>query len=99
NVIMEGVPSHLSLEDVGLRMAANTKVKSVHDLHLWTLSSGTIALSAHIVLQDMSDWERVLNELRDLLHDDFNIEHVTLQPELQSKTETFIPIESLITNE
>jgi len=81
NVIMEAVPAHIDLQQVGISMASSEQVVSVHDLHIWTLSSGKVALSAHIVLHDMKNWSAVLAELQKLLHDQFSIEHVTLQPE------------------
>jgi cobalt-zinc-cadmium efflux system protein len=82
HVIMEGVPVHLDLEEVGQAMAGGDKrILSVHDLHIWSLSSGMTALSAHVVIEDMGAWDDILNRIRHLLHDRFDIEHVTLQPE------------------
>jgi cobalt-zinc-cadmium efflux system protein len=82
HVIMEGVPLNLDLREVGQAMAATPGVISVHDLHIWTLSSGQTVLSAHVVIPDMNNWEETLAALRELIHDRFDIEHVTLQPEL-----------------
>ncbi len=81
HVLMEGVPAHLDLSAVGRAMAGVAGARSVHDLHIWTLSSGTVALSAHVLVDDLLAWPRVLAETRELLHDRFGIEHVTLQPE------------------
>jgi len=47
---MEGVPLHLDLEAVGQAMVEPEAVESIHDLHIWTLSSGMVALSAHVVI-------------------------------------------------
>jgi cobalt-zinc-cadmium efflux system protein len=80
HVIMEGVPAHIDLPVVGRAMAAVAGVTSVHDLHIWTLSSGQVALSAHVVIEDMADWEDTLGALRTDLHDRFDIDHITLQP-------------------
>ena len=82
HVIMEGVPLNLDLREVGQAMATVQGVKSVHDLHIWTLSSGKVILSAHIVIPNMSCWEDALTTLRALIHERFDIDHVTLQPEL-----------------
>jgi cobalt-zinc-cadmium efflux system protein len=79
--LMEGVPLHLSLPDIGKAMAAVPGVASVHDLHIWSISGERIALSAHIVVRDMTQWSAVLDRLRVLLQERFEIEHVTLQPE------------------
>jgi len=81
HVIMEGVPLYIDLPEVGQAMAGVNDVESVHDLHIWTLSSGLVALSAHILISDMARWERILDTLRRLLHDRYDIDHVTLQPE------------------
>jgi cobalt-zinc-cadmium efflux system protein len=81
HVLMEGVPLHLDLERVGQRMAGVAGVVSVHDLHIWTAVAGQAALSAHVVIREMSVWSRVLTDIRALLGRDFDIHHVTLQPE------------------
>jgi cobalt-zinc-cadmium efflux system protein len=82
HVLMEGVPYHLDLGIVGNAMGKVAEVREVHDVHIWTLSSSVVALSAHVVLQDMEAWPRVLSALRELLHERFAIDHVTLQPEI-----------------
>jgi cobalt-zinc-cadmium efflux system protein len=101
HVLMEGVPLHLDLAQVGASLARVPGARSVHDLHIWTLSSGTLALSAHVVLEDARDfnpWPRVLADMRALLHDRYGIEHVTLQPELPVAAETVIPLQRLSTS-
>jgi cobalt-zinc-cadmium efflux system protein len=87
HVLMEGVPHDLSLEEVGQAMAVQASANSVHDLHIWTLSSGKVALSAHIVLNDLHSWPGILDEMRHMLHDQFDIDHVTLQPEVAAVIE------------
>lgn len=81
HIMMEGVPLHLDLSEVGQAMASVAPIKAVHDLHIWTLGSGRIALSAHIVLDRLSDWDQALPQLEHLLHERYDIDHVTLQPE------------------
>ncbi|MDH5228642.1 MAG: cation diffusion facilitator family transporter [Gammaproteobacteria bacterium] len=81
NIVMEGVPSHLNLEDIGMAMANVDNVRSVHDLHVWTLASGKIALSAHIMMDGLQQWPAILRETQQLLHEQYEIEHITLQPE------------------
>jgi cobalt-zinc-cadmium efflux system protein len=80
--LMEGVPLHLELEAIGNAMAGTEGVRSVHDLHVWSLSATRSALSAHIVMDDITHWDAVLGRLRGLLHERFGIDHVTLQPEV-----------------
>jgi cobalt-zinc-cadmium efflux system protein len=83
--LMEGVPPGLSVEAIGSEMARVEGVVSVHDLHVWTLSGSRVALSAHVIVRSMSQWERMLGELQNRLHDNFGIEHITLQPESATK--------------
>ncbi len=96
NILMEGVPSHLDLRSVGQALAATPGAISVHDLHIWTLSSGRLALSAHVVLDDPGRWPELLDAMQGLLHDRFDIDHVTLQPEVMTapgpRGRTVIPI-------
>ncbi len=82
HVLMEGVPSAIRLEEVGHALARLPGVQSVHDLHVWNISSGRVALSAHLELSSLDRWPQVLGEARTLLLERFGIEHVTLQPEL-----------------
>lgn len=94
NIIMEGVPGHLDLREVGEAMAGgNEAVRSVHDLHIWTLSSGHIALSAHVVISEMEQWPTVLQAEQQLLQTRFGISHATLQPEIAQ--EVIVPLEKL----
>ncbi|MBU1979784.1 MAG: cation transporter, partial [Gammaproteobacteria bacterium] len=79
--IMEGVPLHLSLEEIGQEMACVPGVMSVHDLHVWSVASDKIMLSAHLSVADMGRWEGILVDSRKLLLERFGIDHVTLQPE------------------
>ncbi len=82
HVLMEGVPRHIQLNLVGKKLAELTGVSKVHDLHIWTLASGQIAISAHLEMQDINLWPAILQDARTLLKHDFGIGHVTLQPEI-----------------
>ena len=73
-------------------MARHPSVHSVHDLHIWTLSGSRVALSAHVIVRDLSRWDRTLHELQDLLRERFGIDHVTLQPETPSATAVRVPV-------
>lgn len=81
DVVLERVPRGMSVARVGQSMAAVAGVKGVHDLHIWTASSDTVALSAHVVVERLADWESVLPAMKQHLHEAYGIEHVTLQPE------------------
>ena len=82
HTLLEGVPEGLSLPEVGRAMAAVDGVRSVHDLHIWSLDSQGTALSAHLVLANTARWPAVLEAERHLLQTRYGIGHVTLQPEL-----------------
>lgn len=79
HVLMEGVPTHLNAKDVGQTMAGLPGVKGIHDLHIWTITSGLDSLSAHVVVPVGEDRDEVLERLQLLLRDRFEIDHVTLQ--------------------
>jgi len=81
HALMEGVPLKLSSDAVGMGLARQEGVVSVHDLHIWTLSGSRVALSAHVVVRDLANWDQTLHALQRLLRERFGIEHVTLQPE------------------
>lgn len=82
HVLMEGVPAGIRLHEVGEALAALDGVKSVHDLHVWTIASGQRALSAHIDVDDLRRWPMILELARRSMQERFAIGHVTLQPEV-----------------
>ena len=88
---MEGVPLHLSLEEIGKAMAGVGGVTSVHDLHIWSLTAERIALSAHVVTGRLENWPETLAGLQALLAQRYGIEHVTLQPEFAPAKPTPVP--------
>jgi cobalt-zinc-cadmium efflux system protein len=92
--LMEGVPLHLSLPEIGQAMAATEGVVSVHDLHVWSLSGERVALSAHVVVPDLDAWPELLPRLRTQLADGFHVEHVTLQPEIAGPPPPLVSIGS-----
>ena len=85
HALMEGVPRGVSVDAIGLEMARIDGVVSVHDLHVWTLSGSRSALSAHVVVSSMRDWDLTLRALQGCLHEKFGIDHVTLQPESDAR--------------
>lgn len=81
HVLMEGVPASIDLAAIGKTLAAVPGVASVHDLHVWSITPGNVALSAHLEVASMTVWPEILQAARVTLHDRFGIDHVTLQPE------------------
>ncbi|MER3449567.1 MAG: hypothetical protein C4315_07300 [Chloroflexota bacterium] len=85
-ILMEAVPRHIDLLEVRDTLRQQPGVADVHDLHIWTLASGFVALSAHVVTPYVQgeDIRRLLVNLRQLLHDRYGISHTTLQLETPS---------------
>jgi cobalt-zinc-cadmium efflux system protein len=84
NILLEAVPQHLDLKDIRGRIQSSAGVLSVHDLHLWTISNGLYALSAHLVVGgggDLSQCDAILAAVKDDLRQSFGISHTTLQIE------------------
>lgn len=81
HVLMEGVPASVDLAQLGATLASVPGVASVHDLHVWSITPGSMALSAHLEVDDLARWPETLIAARAALHDHFGIDHVTLQPE------------------
>jgi cobalt-zinc-cadmium efflux system protein len=80
-VLMEWAPSHIDVPEVARSIAALPGVLAVHDLHIWTISSGRISLSGHVVSEAEHDHVNLLQEVADLLHQRFEISHATIQIE------------------
>jgi len=81
NVLLEGTPSHINLDAVETAILETDGVGGVHDLHVWTISSGMEALSAHISHDDSIVHSELLVSIRQKLHDRFGIDHLTIQME------------------
>lgn len=81
NVLLEGTPSHINLAAVEQAIVATPGVANVHDLHVWTISSGIEALSVHISHDDSAAHSELLAVVRAKLHDHFGIDHLTIQME------------------
>lgn len=80
-ILMEGVPGHINLKNVSQALLKILGVQAIHDLHIWTLSSGKVALSAHVNIHDLNTWQTTLEEIRNVLKSNYRIDHITLQPE------------------
>jgi cobalt-zinc-cadmium efflux system protein len=81
NVLLEGTPSHIDLAAVESAILQTAGVGGVHDLHIWTISSGIDALSAHISHDDRVGHSELLASVRETLHRNFGIDHLTIQME------------------
>ncbi|HET6482433.1 MAG TPA: cation diffusion facilitator family transporter [Actinoplanes sp.] len=80
-ILVQAAPERLDITQVRARLAAVPGVCDVHDLHVWTLTSGMDVASAHLSLEPAAELGTVLTKAREALHDDFDIDHATLQVE------------------
>jgi len=80
DVLLEATPRHIALSDVHERIASVPGVDSVHDLHLWTVTSGVVAMSGHLVVKNPTDNQPVLQEVQGRMRA-LGIAHVTVQVE------------------
>jgi cobalt-zinc-cadmium efflux system protein len=83
DVLLEATPAHIALHDVHASLAAIPGVCSVHDLHVWTVTSGVIAMSGHLVVAEPAENQRVLEEARRQLAG-LGIGHMTVQIERET---------------
>jgi cobalt-zinc-cadmium efflux system protein len=81
DVLMEAAPANLDVDAMGAAICELDGVRSVHDLHVWTVTAGFGALSAHVVVAEGADRDLILRRLDLILHERFGIEHTTLQME------------------
>ncbi len=86
DILLESVPKDIKVEDVTEAVKKVTGVEDLHEVHIWTITSGIYALSAHLKITDqtVSESSDVLTRVNDVLINDFNISHSTLQMECES---------------
>jgi cobalt-zinc-cadmium efflux system protein len=77
-VFLEAAPAHLDPDAIGAELADQTEVVEVHDLHIWEITSGQTAMSAHVLVADQADCHAVRERLEHTLAD-HGIAHTTLQ--------------------
>ena len=78
-ILLESAPAGLDVGEVGRAITSHPGVAGVHDLHVWTITSGFPSLSAHVVVERDADCHSLRRELEHVLHDRFGLDHTTLQ--------------------
>ena len=86
DVLLESAPAHIALDTVRARLESIPNVESIHDLHVWTVTSGMVAMSAHAIVRDSTNHQDVLERAHDLLQE-MGIQHVTVQLECEEMFE------------
>lgn len=84
DVLMEAAPAHINLKELEETILEAPGTKSVHDLHVWTVTSGLIAMSGHVVVDETANRQEILERICSALARKFNLTHCTLQLELES---------------
>ena len=86
-VLMEGAPGHINVDEVHSALLELPHVSNVHDLHVWTITSGFVALSAHITCPGDHNHDSMLSEAQHMLAERFGIGHTTIQIDRDSSCE------------
>jgi len=81
HILLEGTPLHIKLDEVEAAIQSVDGVKAIHDLHVWTITSGIDSLSAHIAVDVNAHHHKILTALQELLQARFKISHTTIQLE------------------
>ena len=84
HILMEGAPTQIDMNQVKAALGRIPLVKEVHDLHIWTITSGYPVLSCHITISDEGVHDEILSQSQRILHDEFHIEHSTIQVEKET---------------
>lgn len=86
HVLLEGTPENVDYRAVSASMLAVPGVCAIHDLHIWSLTSGVPLLTAHVEIDKLTEWNGCLKSLKEMLARDHQIEHVTIQIELDGQS-------------
>ncbi|MDZ4048586.1 MAG: cation transporter [Limnobacter sp.] len=82
HILLEGTPEHLNIDEIKQALSSHWGVDSIHDLHVWSISSGKSSLSVHVVCQHREvDWPDLLHQIRAMLAVRFDLHHTTIQLE------------------
>ncbi|MDA0283304.1 MAG: cation diffusion facilitator family transporter [Planctomycetota bacterium] len=91
-VLMQAAPANISVPDLETALAETSGVLEVHDLHVWTITSGMDSVSCHIVSDGTQPHDELLQRVRDVVIDRFSIDHVTIQIEPEGFLEPHTPV-------
>lgn len=92
-VLLEAAPAGIPAEDVGALLAGHHDVVDVHDFHVWEITSGLPALSAHVMVQPGADCHAIRRELEEEVRERYAIDHITLQVDHASEPPGLIQIQ------
>ncbi len=90
NILLEGVPAGVNIDEIKSTLSAVNGVLDVHDLHIWAITSGKVNLTAHVVIDSKYECTYVIAQMKELLKTKFNITHSTLEDERKNCTDNDI---------
>jgi len=93
DILLEGTPAHIDIVSLREQLGHVDGVGSVHDLHVWTLTSGVLAMSCHVVAEDKDaqlNRTELLGRVNDVARERFHIDHTTIQIEERNIPQTLI---------
>lgn len=85
DILLEAVPAHLDVAEIRRSIEDLPGVDMVHDLHVWTVTSGFFAMSGHAIIRDLERSRDILTQIHERMHQDFGIRHVTVQIEERAR--------------
>ena len=91
-VLMQAAPANIDVPELNAALAATPGVLGVHDLHVWTITSGMDSVSCHIVSDGTQPYDELLQRVRDVVVNQFSIDHVTVQIEPEGFEEPRTPV-------
>lgn len=81
HVLMEGTPDHIAMNELRTSILAVDGVQDLHDLHVWTITSGLDAMSGHVLVRENVNTQQILNRIAEICEHDYKINHTTIQVE------------------
>jgi cobalt-zinc-cadmium efflux system protein len=81
NILMESVPEHISPKKIEEALLSIDGVTGVHHLHIWTITSGIYAMSAHLTINKPEEWDKIREQAIKVLKEKFKMAHTTIQIE------------------
>ncbi|OGT07880.1 MAG: hypothetical protein A2V89_01020 [Gammaproteobacteria bacterium RBG_16_37_9] len=94
-ILMEGTPTNIDCNKVELTIKSVSGIQTIHDLHIWTLTSGMPLLTAHVVIEDICLLQKIIDDLRTVIQKEFGITHTTIQVETMNQTSPCIDCNNL----
>lgn len=88
HILMEGVPDNILSEDVREKLMSVEEVDEVTDLHIWSITSDFPSLTCHVIVDQEADEQSVLRKIQNLLHDEFDLHHMTIQIKKKDNTDS-----------